>query len=147
MSTSDLGIVGLSVVLLAAVIIMVLILIVRGLRRKSGASPQAMPAVKSRPVAKATKSGSDKVQIESSGRAGSINYAEGGNKLKLYWEFGGGDAIVTVWAPSEEKWDAEVPWAKGRRKELLEMIAADVVRQKAPGCKVRWKKDFFEIVK
>ena len=147
MQTNDMGIVVLAASLLGAVAIMVLILIVRGLRRKPGPGAQARPVATGRPAVQAAGSGADKVQIESSGRAGKVNYVEGDNTLKLYWEFGGGDAIVTVWAPSEEKWDAEVPWAKGRRKELLEMIAADVLRQKAPGCKVRWQKDFFEIVK
>ncbi|MCP9917568.1 hypothetical protein [Cyanobium sp. ATX 6F1] len=32
------------------------------------------------------------------------------------------------------EWDAHHPWAAGRRKQILERIAAEVVRQKAPSC-------------
>jgi hypothetical protein len=59
---------------------------------------------------------------------------------------GGADAFVTIWAPSEEKWDAQVPWASGRRMEVLNFIVNQISSQKAPNAKVRWSKDFFELI-
>ncbi|WP_158218507.1 hypothetical protein [Synechococcus sp. 1G10] len=32
------------------------------------------------------------------------------------------------------EWSARHPWAAGRRQEILERIAEEVVRQKAPTC-------------
>lgn len=90
--------------------------------------------------------GAQEVQIVENGRSGSVYYFETGQTLKLYWELGGADALVTVWAPSEVKWDAQVPWAAGRRAEVLNFIVEQVCKQKAPKAKVRWSKDFFELV-
>ncbi len=87
-----------------------------------------------------------RVQIVENGPSGNILYFEKGQTLKLYWEFGGADTLVTIWAPSEENWNAQVPWASGRRTEVLNFIAEEARKQKAPKARVRWSKDFFELV-
>jgi hypothetical protein len=90
-----------------------------------------------------------KIKIISEGRSGKIRYSEGwlkANVCEFYWEFGGGGTIVTVRVPAEEKWDVTYPWAKGRRKEIVEFVAEEVRRMQAPSSKIVWEKDGFSLV-
>ena len=116
----------------------VAVAIVRGLRR--GASGKS--ALASSPSAP----GGDGVHVITHGRDGEILYIEKGNTCRFYWEFLGGDAIVGVTFPKKDKWDAAIPWAAGRQDEIMKMVAREVVREKAPGHKVRWADGGFEIL-
>jgi hypothetical protein len=75
-----------------------------------------------------------KVEIEQTGRGGTITYTEDGGSLLFDWEFAIGGADVFVTTP--ELWDANcrsrnAAWAEGRRQEILERVAEEVRRQKA----------------
>jgi hypothetical protein len=75
-----------------------------------------------------------KVEIEQTGRGGTITYTEDGGSLSFDWEFAIGGADVFVTTP--ELWDANcrgrnAAWAEGRRQEILERVAEEVRRQKA----------------
>jgi len=75
------------------------------------------------------------VEIETRGRDGYVYYAEGLDRTRFYWEFGGTPRIVAIISGIEpDSWDNSLPWAKGRRAEIMRRIAEDVIRQKAPGC-------------
>lgn len=74
------------------------------------------------------------VSIEDQGRCGTVIYHEAGKRLACYWEFGGGDAVAFVQCGSAADW-ARHPWALDRRVEILQFIADEVVRQKAPDCR------------
>jgi hypothetical protein len=75
------------------------------------------------------------VSIEDQGRCGTVTYDEGGGRrLSGYWEFGGsGDVVADVRLGTIEEW-ARYPWALPRRAEILQAVADEVVRQKAPSC-------------
>jgi len=73
------------------------------------------------------------VSIEDRGRCGTVTYHEAGHRLACYWEFGGSDAVAIVQCGAAADW-ARHPWALGRRADILQFIADEVVRQKAPGC-------------
>ena len=91
-----------------------------------------------------------KIKVIQKGRSGTIRYTEGWlkvNACEFYWEFGGGDTIAIVWFPAEDKWDAQYPWAKGRRKEIIEFVAEEVRRTQAPSSTIKWEKDGFSLVK
>ena len=79
-----------------------------------------------------------KVEIDQSGRGGSISYIENGQALIFDWEFATDGAYVFV--PAPEQWDAywqsDNGWAQGRRQEILERVAEEVRRQKAQGSTV-----------
>jgi len=82
------------------------------------------------------------VDIETRGRDGTVHYSEGPNRVRFYWEFGGAPRIVAIISgvrPGE--WDESVPWAKGRRVEIMHRIAEGVIRQKAPGCTAEYFED------
>src|SRR5215468_4041512 len=76
------------------------------------------------------KAGRWSVEIEDGGRAGSIIYREGANEIISDWEFGADDVIAIITTPPD--WST-LPWAEQRRKEIMERIAHEVIRQKAPG--------------
>jgi hypothetical protein len=123
--------------ILLVVFLTAAVLIVRGLRRgASGKGGDTSPAAPK----------GDGVHIITHGRDGEILYNEKGNICKFYWEFLGGDAIVGVTFPKKDKWDAAIPWAAGRQDEIMKKVAKEVVRQKAPGHKVRWADGSFDIL-
>jgi hypothetical protein len=72
------------------------------------------------------------VEVTTTGRGGGITYREGDRSIAFDWEFGMTPALALVWGPARAHWDAQVPWAPGRQKEIYEFVGAEVVRQKAP---------------
>ena len=74
-----------------------------------------------------------RVEIEQSGRGGSIHYHEGMRTLTFYWEFGGADVVALLYGPSAAQWPERAPWAAARQQEIFDAVARDVVRQKVPG--------------
>ncbi len=82
------------------------------------------------------------VKINTNGRAGSVEYVEDGQMCRFYWEFGWGDVLASISVPAPEAWDTEVSWAKGRREEILDRVAAETVRQQAPSAFIQ-KEDHF----
>ena len=75
------------------------------------------------------------VTIDQTGRSGSIAYKEPLGSISFYWEFGGDDAVAIIWIENSAIWSSRYPWAVDRRREILERVAREVVRQKAPKCK------------
>lgn len=82
------------------------------------------------------------VEIVASGPGGSATYSEGGHAYRFDWEMGTGEVVAIVYVPSPADWDARIPWAAGRRDEVLATLAREVLRQKCRGCRVeiaeRW---------
>jgi hypothetical protein len=69
------------------------------------------------------------VSIQGNGPSGSIKYQEGQKCIRFYWEFGGRNVILTISGPPPQRWDQELSWTIGRRLEILERVASDVIRQ------------------
>jgi hypothetical protein len=74
------------------------------------------------------------VSIEENGRSGTVRYHEAGHTIDCYWEFGGGDTVVFVDVGTVDEWATRYPWATGRRAAIIERIAAEVLRLRAPSC-------------
>lgn len=74
------------------------------------------------------------VEIQAHGRSGTIVYSEPAGSLSFFWEFGGGDVVVTIMVGTATDWAKQYPWAVERRSGILRRIADEVIRQKAPGC-------------
>ena len=75
---------------------------------------------------------SPEVEIVSHGRSGLLHYREGPHTHTFDWELGGGDVLMTVYVPTPTEWDAAVPWAAGRRAEILERLGRTLCRQQFP---------------
>jgi predicted RNA-binding protein with TRAM domain len=75
------------------------------------------------------------VEVVESGRSGSIGYREAAGFISFYWEFGGGDTVAIIWIEDLAVWSTRHPWAVERRREILERVAREVVRQRAPTCR------------
>ena len=76
------------------------------------------------------------------GPAGSVTYREGEHAHRFDWELGAKDVVATIYVPAPVDWDARIPWAAGRRGEVLGALAREVSRQKCRGCLIeiaeRW---------
>ena len=75
------------------------------------------------------------VEIVESGRSGSVNYHEPSGSISFYWEFGGGDVVAFISVGDSATWNTRYPWAVERRREILERVGREVIRQKAPKCR------------
>lgn len=75
------------------------------------------------------------VEVLERGRSGSVVYREAENVISFYWEFGGGDTVAIIWAEQSASWNARYPWAAARRSTILERVARELIRQKAPACR------------
>jgi hypothetical protein len=82
------------------------------------------------------------VDIVANGPGGSVIYREGDRRHEFGWDLGTGDVLATIYVPSTGDWDAKVPWAAGRRQEILDFIARQVRRRRAFGSRIemheRW---------
>jgi hypothetical protein len=72
------------------------------------------------------------VVISGQGRAGTITYSEGANSIRFAWELGGRDVIAIISGPSPQNWDSDLAWTIGRRQEILDRVAREAIRLKAP---------------
>lgn len=78
-----------------------------------------------------------KVEIAENGRCGAVYYRERQNSLRFYWEFGGGNVVAIIDVGTRSDWEREHPWAAPRRAEILQRVADEIIRQRAPHSKAR----------
>lgn len=78
------------------------------------------------------------VIIKNIGRSGKIYYKEDAALLTFDWEFGGNDVVVMIWNAHREDWDEALPWASGRKEEILNRIAAEVLSGPGKECKAEF---------
>ena len=76
-----------------------------------------------------------RVEVVVNGRSGSIGYYEGTSCISFDWEFGGGNTVAIIWVGEPSIWSTRYAWAVSRRGEILERVAQEIVRQKAPTCR------------
>ena len=92
---------------------------------------------------------SHKVEIEQTGRGGTVRYFEDGRELTFDWEFTMDGADIFV--PTPEQWDLNcrsrgAGWAEGRRQEILERVAEEVRAQKATSSVVNIEDNWIHFV-
>lgn len=76
------------------------------------------------------------VRITKHGPAATIHYVEGGGSYDFPAELGTGKTLLYIYAPADDgEWARRLPWAAGRRAEVLEHVARQVVRSEARGSK------------
>jgi hypothetical protein len=87
------------------------------------------------------------VQIHEKGRSGDIRYSEGVfHSHTFYYEFGGGETVVAIYIPTADEWPTALPWAAGRRSEVLDRIATEVRRQRCRGCRAHLSAALLELL-
>ena len=74
------------------------------------------------------------LECEPVGRDGYIFYHEDSRELPLYWEYGGGDVVLIVRVDAPTKLAIRWPWVVGRERRILERVARELIRKKAPTC-------------
>lgn len=74
------------------------------------------------------------LDLHEDGRSGKVFYREAAGSLSFYWEFGGGDTVASSRVGNEAEWRKQTTWVVTRRAEILQRIASEVIRRKAPSC-------------
>ena len=97
-------------------------------RSRTGAGLAGMSERTRRPV----------VTLVAHGRAGQVHYREGDHAHAFGWELGGREVVFIVYVPSAATWDAELPWAAGRRADVLDTVASELRRQHCRGCEIEF---------
>jgi hypothetical protein len=70
-------------------------------------------------------------------RGGDVVYREGEHELRFGWDLSAsGASMAFIHVPGEERWPELVPWAIGRREDILERVAREMKRQRCPSCRV-----------
>lgn len=85
------------------------------------------------------------VQVLERGRDGYVRYSEGLHHYDFYWEFCGDGCIVSAGVPAADKWPQQLPWAAGRRDEVIARVGEQMCRRAGPGRKWRLKNDWLEV--
>jgi hypothetical protein len=76
------------------------------------------------------------VHITKHGPAATIHYVEAGGSYDFAAELGTGKTLLYIYAPADDgEWTRRLPWAAGRRTEILEHVARQVVRSESRGSK------------
>jgi hypothetical protein len=76
------------------------------------------------------------IEYGSSGRAGTIFYAEGETRIPFYYEFGGGNCVAYIDIPTIDKWESETKTPVGRRDDIIQFTATMVQARQAPDCRI-----------
>jgi hypothetical protein len=74
------------------------------------------------------------VDISGNGPAGVVHYREGQHSASFPWEFVVGRTLAMITVGHSSAWNHVVPWAAERREVVLQRVAEEVLRQKAPNC-------------
>jgi hypothetical protein len=73
-----------------------------------------------------------KISYTSQGRGGDVLVEWGGNTLKLWWEFGGGDTVAFIDIPRAADWEARTGISLAEREQVLNIIGKSAVRDQSP---------------
>ena len=57
---------------------------------------------------------------------GDLTYSEAEHEVTFPYSWGGPDVGIAI--PSEGEWDAKLPWASGRREQILSSIALKFIQ-------------------
>lgn len=74
-----------------------------------------------------------KVSVEKQGGSGHVDVAIAGDRLRFFWEFGGGNCIAMVDAPDPQQWRMLEPHRAYDREAFLDWLAAQIARRECPG--------------
>lgn len=83
-----------------------------------------------------------------SSRGGDVVYREGEREVRFGWKdlAGRGPYVCSIYVPDEMRWPEVVPWAIGRREDILERVAREMKRQRCPGCRVEFGPDRIDVL-
>jgi hypothetical protein len=74
--------------------------------------------------------GNPKLRYVDMGRGGTIYYESPDARFDMWWEFGGGNALVIVDIPTEEQWEARTKLPLDQRTKVLTFIGEQIVLDK-----------------
>lgn len=87
------------------------------------------------------------VTIETSGRGGTIRYRDEKGTIPFDWEFGGLDCIAIIFLPTSAQWGNTYQRSTEEAQQIVDFVAEETIRQKAPGCVSRISERWIDIMK
>jgi hypothetical protein len=63
------------------------------------------------------------VEVRTMGRGGTVEYSEGSHSVTFDWEGAARPAKVVITGVPPQDWDTKLPWAVGRRAEVMTRVA------------------------
>lgn len=78
-------------------------------------------------------SGEPKILYSNDGRSGQVHYRSSEACFSMYYEFSGGNCLVSIDIPGVEKWRQATGLPLERRAEVLNFIGQQVVKDQTTG--------------
>ncbi len=75
-------------------------------------------------------SSSQHLRYSDYGRGGTVYYESPEGKFDMWWEFGGGKAVVILDIPSEEHWEARTQIPLSKRMDVLRFLGEQIMKDK-----------------
>lgn len=101
----------------------------QGAAAHSRAARSAQPSRPSAPP----PPGMGTVSFTQQGPSGQVIYTSAESRFSLYWEYGGGDVLVTISVPQEAEWEAYTKIPVAKRLDILNYIGREAIRQNNGG--------------
>ena len=73
-----------------------------------------------------------RLQFESSGRGGYLNFRRGPSHCRFWYEIGAGDVLMVIEIPKEADWEHETGIPLAERPAVLQLIAEETILRQAP---------------
>jgi len=87
-----------------------------------------------------------KLHYINEGPGGYVVYTNGEVEIKLFFQYGGGNCVALIFAPTIEKWVKKTNTALSDRNEILTFIANQCIKDQAPNCTFELFDDRIEIL-
>jgi hypothetical protein len=69
-----------------------------------------------------------KIAYSSDGRSGHVHYQSKEADFALYYEFGGGDCVASIYLPKLKEWQKQTGLPPDRREDVLNFIGRQVAK-------------------
>lgn len=80
-----------------------------------------------------------KILYSGHGPSGYVHCQSAETTFELYYEFGGGDCVATLYVPGPENWEKQTKLPLEKREEVLSFIGRQVVKHQTTGGKGYFK--------
>jgi hypothetical protein len=66
---------------------------------------------------------------------GYVVYHDGDKQLKLFFEYGGGNCVATIYVPTGREWTNNTTIDIAERPTIMQFVAQQSITDKAPNCR------------
>jgi hypothetical protein len=88
-----------------------------------------------------------KLSYISIGRGGHVLYEDAAGKIKLEYEFGGGDCVAIIFVPSPAAWVLQTNRAAQERNVIIEFVAQQALKDQVSNGYYKISDNYIELFK